>query len=492
MAKKRGHRRDPLGILLAALLVILPIAIFYTIITYAGPSWDIIARYLNGRTFDSFLTHGISAQAAFLGEFTNNALYYFEPYREPLSTPIFAILTPLFHNPILPYIIVVYALYLLSARVLFKELKIDWLIGLAGITNTFLVFFLFVPNGGEGLAAIFIFLGLAFLLRKSPLSGLFFGLAGIAKYPALILLPLVLFLKDKKLIALAILLELLPVLAWGLIDYAVYGVPFYSYSQSISDSNTAAMPTGVYASSVVGVIAFPLAFTAAAALFFAAKRCRFRLRLDYAQKVLIAFVALSGLGYAAILPHNDPVTQMRYGFLFSLALLVAAVVLLCRATKDMWWPRYAVAAAMSVALLASLFYTYSTSNTVPVAYYNPDFNASIYSHAYSELAGLGFAGCRFVSNAWVPMVYAGYDAYSPFIAYGNGALTPIAERLLNSSGNGVNYTDYLKEELSYPIVVFAHIGVPESEILNLNSSRLAYSDANMSIYLPTDAGCYRD
>ena len=67
---------------LIALLIAIPIITFYVILATQGPSWDMTARYLNGRTLLNFIVHGGSAHSAFAGEYSNNLVLYFEPYRE--------------------------------------------------------------------------------------------------------------------------------------------------------------------------------------------------------------------------------------------------------------------------------------------------------------------------------------------------------------------------------------------------------------------------
>lgn len=515
--KSQKGKHTTLEMLLLVIIAVLPILIFITIIHLVGPQWDLTVRYLSGRTLVNFLINHnhISAQAAFVGEFSNNLLYYFEPYREPLSTPIFALLSVIFHKSVLPYIILIYLVYLFAIYELGKELKIDRLILFAVFVNSYVIYFFFVPNGGEGLSIIFVMLGLVYLLKKKPVSGLFFGLASIAKYPSIILFPLVLLLDDRKKTMQAILLELLPVLVWGgVIDYLLYGVPFFSYFESIGASGIAAGPSAISLIAVLKVIGYPAIFAAMGIIFLLINRekLKFKLKLDYNSKVLIAFTALAGICYLIILPHNDPLTQSRYGYLFAAALLTLAALLL---TYVMRKPngqmlKYVVAIAAIAMLCYALYYTYATNNIPSVAYYNPDNPNTVYSHAWNELDSMGFGDCRFVSNAWVPMIYSGYDAYSPFILYTSGVITPIVKHILNSTGlnptnstvNGliakygphnstINYTAYADEEERYPIVVFRWSGVPPSFITNLNGSTLAYADQNISIYLPKNASCYK-
>ncbi len=136
------------------------------------------------------------------------------------------------------------------------------LILFSAFANSYIIYFLFVPNGGEGFSIIFVLLALVYLLRKKSVSGLFFGLAGLAKYPSLILFPLVLFLGDKKKILKAIAFEILTVLAWGAIDYFLYGIPFYSYFESAAAAGIISGPSVISILAVVQVLAYPIGFAA--------------------------------------------------------------------------------------------------------------------------------------------------------------------------------------------------------------------------------------
>lgn len=514
--KKQENKHTTLETLLLIIIALLPLLIMYAIVHFSGPSWDITVRYLSGRTVVNFLTHHISPKAAFAGEFSNNLLYYFEPYREPLSILIFALLSLIFQKSILPYIILIYLVYLFALYELSKELKINKLVLFSVFVNSYVIYFFFIPNGGEGLSIIFVILGLVYLLKKRSISGLFFGLASIAKYPSLILFPLVLLLDDNDKKFKAIVLELVPVLIWGgFVDYLLYGVPFFSYFESIAASSIATGPSVVSLFAVVKVLAYPAVFAFVAILYLLIKKDKLKLKLnlDYKWKVIVGFVVLAGICYLIILPHNDPLTQSRYGYLFATALLVPVAILLNYSVQKSngHMLKYVVAIGTIAILAYALYSTYVTNNAPAIAYYNPTSNNNIYQHAENELSIMGFGDCRFVSNAWVPMIYSGYDSYSPFILYTSNVITPIVKHILDTTGlnntnasvNGiierygphnstVNYTTYAKEEESYPIVVLKWTGVPKSFIINLNQSKLVYDDQNVSIYLPRNASCYKD
>ncbi|MDE1855477.1 MAG: hypothetical protein KGH57_04135 [Candidatus Micrarchaeota archaeon] len=472
-----------IDLLLVALLVILPLVLLYTTWHLFGTQWDMAVRYLNGKTLLDFLTHQAGFRSAFMGEFLNNRLYYFEPYREPLSTPIFAFLLLLFKNPVLPFILLAYFGYLFAVYKLAKEMKMDTLAAFSAFTNVYAVYYLFVPNGGEALAITFVLLGLVCLLRKSPLSGLLFGIAGLAKYPALIAFPMVLLLRERKKILQAVTLEIATVVAWAAFDYAAYGVPFYSYIESAYSAVVLPGTSAISALAAAEVAVYPAIFAAVCLAFFRFRKARIKIKKGHLQ-MLASFAALALVGYLLILPHNDLATQARYGFLFSTALLLPAALLLSDAFKRSQAIKYGVALAAIVALASTVCAAYYFAASPKASYYNYDNANSIYAHAYGVLSGLGLGGCRFVTNAWVPMVYAGYDAYSPFVIYDsqNATLAPL-------EGYGARYVG---EQKRYPILLFNYTGVSRSFVLDLNGSRVAYQEQDLTVYLPQNINCYRD
>ena len=474
-------------LLFYALFLVLPLLTIYFTWVAVGPQWDMIARYLNGRTLLNYLEGHVSPQLAFAGELSSNLVYYFEPYREPISTPIFAFLNLFFKNPILPFMVLSFIAYFVVVYKLGRELKADTLLAFAVLINPYTVYFLFMPNGGEGLAVIFASLGILYLLRKSPVSGLFFGLAFLSKYPAGVLFPLVLLLEEKEKIAKALALELLTFIGWGVVDWALYGTPFSSYFQSLSNAGTLASTYFVSPVAILEVVGYPVLLAAiAVAIIFIRKRS-LNVKIDYRAKVLLGSSLLSFLGYIIIVPHNNAFTQARYGFLLSVSLLLCVLFLLSNLTegKEGRRQRYFVCALSVMFLVGGLYIAYSARSVTNNKYYNPNNSNGIFGHVEDELQLIGFGNCSVVSNAWIPMIYAGYNSYSPFYV---GLPTPDVNRSLAEEGS--NYNLLVKEKEEYPIVVFDIPGVNPSFIPNLNGSRIAYSDKNVTIYLPRNATCY--
>ncbi len=490
-----AHGHDLARKALLALIILLPITVIYSYILVAGPQWDFMAHYLNGRTLYDYLTHGgVSVYAAFAGEYQNNLLYYFEPYREPLPTPMLAVFVPLGKElDVLAYITIVFAIYVFGAYRLGRELRIDALLMLTAFLNSYVIIYFFDVTSKEALSAAFVMLGLAYLLRKSPMAGLFFGLAGLSKYPALIFLPMIFLLWDAKKISYAAGLAFLVTLPWLLFNYYVWGSPLYSYLSAITISVTSKSYAFINLGAIAQVIAYPLVIAVLALLGYRCTRRKATIK-RYPLYVMAMAIVLSFIGYVWVAPHNDEFTQARYAYLFSIALLIPATYLLSEAIRGSGrWERLrnVVPALAIVSLLLNgigLCYFFSYSQSHSAYYYNGDNPDGLYAQAYSSLSLVGFGGCRAISDSWIPMVYSGYDVYSPFVTSYNPKLVST----LFKANSSVNITDQVLEREHYPIIVFKYPGVPESDVTGLANATLAYSTDNFSVYLPRDAVCVRD
>ena len=486
----KDDKRKPVEILLLALLALLPFIMIYTIITFSGPQWDIMVRSLLGKTVINYFTHSVSAQNIFIGEYYNNLAFYFEPYREPVSILLFALLSLFFNSTIIPYLIIVYIIYITAFYSLSKELKINRLIAFTAFLNSYVAYFLFLPNGGEALSIIFVLVALVFLLKKRPITGAFLSLAVLSKYPAIALLPMILLLWDKKKVIKGIAYELLVLLPWAIFDQLMYGNPFYSYIESIANSGVVSSSYTINPLALLSILVYPIVIAIIAYAVLRIKKQKIKVKLNYNTKVFAAFIILAAIECIVIIPHNDPATQARYGYLLSISLLIPAAILLNRASEKMPNLKYCISVLAIILLIYIIYSAYSTGNTQKMAYYNTWSSNNIYYDAWSQLNALGYGNCRFISNAWVPMLYSRYDAYSPFIIYPSPTITPIVQNLVSSSGG--NYTQYMEQEESYPIIAFKYIGVEESFIVNIDSSRLAYNNSSFSIYLPNNSTCYTD
>lgn len=469
-------------------IVLLGLALILTVEYTVGPQWDISARSFNGRTLLNYLSNlSIDPRLAFGGEFLNNQVYYFEPFREPLSTPIFAFLSLFFKSTVIPYSVLLYFVYAIAVYYFSKKVGVNSLLAFSILISFYTAYFLFIPNGGEGLAVIMLMIGLVLLLDDNYWAGLFFGLAVLAKYQALAAFPVLLFLGNKRKIVIALILEAIAILAWGILDYFLWGVPFLSIIQSIHDADVPS-GTGVYLLAVATALAYPLLFggITAAAIFLSKKK----FNLDWKRmKVFFLLALLTAGGYILIVANKDFQSQMRYAVFFVFSVLVICMLYLGRLFTNPK-ARYALATLSIILLIAAIIWNYNFGITPTVQHDNPDNIYSIYGHAKYELGVLNLSGCRVVSNDWIMLMDAGVNAYSPYFVYANTLVGPNDLNVIMADED-TNLTSYIAGRLNYPIVIFNYVGVPAGFLPNINASRKVYSDNNFTIYLPQNLTCVK-
>ena len=368
-------------------------------------------------------------------------------------------------------------------------MRINTLLLYAAFLNPYTIYFFFVPNGMEGLSVIFVLIAMVLIYKKRSISGVFLALAGLAKYPTLILTPMVLLLGTKKKVIFGLLFEIITTSPWLLFNYLIYGNPLYSYESALSNAVTSGGYIAVYPLAILAVVAYPLALGVLGLAAWVKGKRRKVWGVNWKKyKVLISFFALSLIGYVFVLPHNDFFTQERFGYLFATSFILLSVSILSSMLQKWRNLEYYVAIAAIIVLIIAVCYTYVTSNTAIVEYYNANNQNNVYVQAYSQLSSLGFAGCRFISNAWIPMLYQHMNAYSPFIRYSSKTITPMVTALLEQQG--INYTILTNEQAKYPIVIIDGAGVSPTLIIGIKNFTLAYNSSYIQIYLPTNATCY--
>lgn len=208
--------RTRVALLLALLAVFF--CVFVVSFYLSGPGWDVITHYMNAKNY---------LNPRFLSKsFVNNRdwqiqydTFYIEPYREAVPSLIFIPLILLGLPPILGYLIVLYILFAAAIWFFCKSLKFDSLMAYGLMLSPFFVYMSLMINGTEILSLSLLLIMIGFIYRKSRIAGIFMGLAGLAKYPTLVFLPLLLFLGDKRKIAVSYALFALVTLPWLVFNY---------------------------------------------------------------------------------------------------------------------------------------------------------------------------------------------------------------------------------------------------------------------------------
>ncbi len=471
------ERNEKIALVTFAFAVLASLLILYA---FSGPSWDLIAHYLNAKTL--------------LGQYSGGRAY-FELYRAPLGSAIMAIVGLAFSEPILPYLILLLAFSLYAIYRFAQSTGSDPLLSMAFVMCFYAVSFFFIPNSTEMLSLAMVIMAVSLLVQKNELSGLFLGLAAISKYPAMIFLPMVLLLYLEKpkqrwaKLAKGIALELLPIIPWLLLNYALSGNPIASYTLAMGGvllNNTQSLPDF---SAMVNILFYPALYALGIALAYAFSKTKSRivkkLRLNDVTIVLYSFLLLAIAEYAVMGGRYDTFTQIRYGsYLFgALALLAAHLATIAINPKHRYVIVRLAAAALAVMLLFNSW-KYTIDNSGYFALYNPLVSNSVFYQAKVTSNTL-LQGCGTVSNAWIYMLYENQTSYAPFESNDGKMGSEII-----SAFYGRTDTAYLLEQNALfnaselPALYFKGIGIPTNV-----SGEPVYNSTYFAIYSLNSISC---
>ena len=217
------------------LITIYAFALFDALHMYGlgGANWDFIAHWLWAKS----LTNNNFYSALFSGHLANAILYgntfYFETLRAPLTGIIMIPFTLLGGSIAMPlYFAFILALLLYSIIYISKSISINPLILSLLLFTPYIALFLLLLNGTEIVSVILLLLLVAMLISKDWKSGIVLALAGLAKYPNLIFIPLLLFLPKEKRWK-AFISFLIVTAPWIIFNTVVYHNPLLSYIISI-------------------------------------------------------------------------------------------------------------------------------------------------------------------------------------------------------------------------------------------------------------------
>jgi hypothetical protein len=453
-------------------LFLLGLVLFYYV---SGPTFDIIAHYLNARSYltDRFLSK----------EFFNNRgweiqynTFYIEPYREPIPAAIFVTLIMLFHNPVIPYLIVLFIIFVLALWYFGKSLDFDSLLLYGIMLNPFFLYLSFVFNGTEILSLSFMLIAIGLIYRKKPTAGLFMGLAGLSKYPTLIFLPMLFFLKDRKKIITSFIFLILITMPWLVFNYIFYGNPFESYiadfTFNVVQTNNflAAIPISIPIIPILVSIGVPILFLVVGLLFSGKKDIK-KIVVDALKgkefaKMSSVFLVLAFVGYLVVSLHTYILSQLRYSYFLCATSVFFTLIILQHLSKNDNRIKGKFIVTSIIILAISITGYYYIINHTYFAVYNINPPNSIVKSSIKELNALGFQNCRVVSNAWIDLIYLNVSAYSPLA-------------LENATA------------LKYPIVEFRNIGIPQAYILDTNNAVTKYNNTEFSILFPRNVTCVR-
>lgn len=454
------------GMGLSLLIISVSFAALMLIYQVNGPSWDLIVHYLNAKSMlnQQFLLRNYTVWG---GLTIQKGTMYMETLRAGMTNAFMAPLLLVSRSIFLPYLAILYLLFIASILVAAKGLGADSPVMFALLLNPYFIYTSFVFSSEEILSLAFMLIGIGLLARRNAWAGLFIGLAGLSKYTALIFLPLVLALRKPTEIAKALAIFAIATAPWLLFNWHYFGGPLDSYTASLSVNVNAANPVAIFPYAILLAFAVPILYWAVATAISNGRIIRIVKRgaasMGQSRILCLSFLALAVVGYVAISFRHTFFDQIRYASFCVAGLLLLLAVLLKDSAMQKARAKTVMPAASLILMLAFIsYFLYYSPYTLP---YNVNSGSSVIRSSVSTIDALGYGSCRMVSNSWVYLIYYGIKAYAPFYA------------------NNIT-------EATYPIAAFnSTFGVGEGYIKNINSSSAVYTSRNLSIYLPANHTC---
>ncbi len=196
--------RTYLEFALAALLFTLLAVVILTVYANYGIGWDFMAHYLGAKSilnpsFPGALSSIIAQTKLGYGASIISKSLYFEIYRAPLSTAVLAFLIIAFNTYSISAYLVLMVIMLFAATIYAsRNLGINLMLLSSLVVLPYIVIFPFMGNSEELLSLSLVIATLALEAKGKWQSGAALALACMAKYTALIFLPLLLLTGSRK------------------------------------------------------------------------------------------------------------------------------------------------------------------------------------------------------------------------------------------------------------------------------------------------------
>lgn len=358
--------------------------------------WDMLVRILNA----DYLFHDG---------------YYFEPERALLESVIIGLFSyPFGSYAVYAFIAVTIFLFAFSLKEFASAFKSDFYLTLLLLMSPFIIFY-GIKNGSDLFVMSFIILFVVYVKKKSPLSGLFMGLAFLSKYYAILFIPILLFMlrKNRKdithffLAILILIATLIPYFVYNFIEFGnfifTFAMAFLDFTVEVSNS----MPF-VYA----GLEELVVPVIAIAVLFITWKSRKIKKVLSLNIYILLVGLVISGYIYYA---SNWLMVGGLGTFRFALPLLIFSSLILSSFLKkqDILWlvPFFVISLIIAILIMEPMIPQTGTG----------EFKAAIsdFSSVYNT------TNCTVSSNFWVELDYYGLPAESGINYSSNYSGTPI-------------------------------------------------------------------
>jgi hypothetical protein len=465
-------------------VLLLSVAIYQVLHIYgaSGISWDFISHYLNAEALIHPQFYSSVRLVGYSVIVYNHGLY-FEIGRAPLSSVILALLL-LVSKPLAIELFIVFTFVLLfiAAFYIANELEINPLLLEAFMFVPYVLSFIVLSDSEDVLSFALLGVALLLLFRKSELSGLALGLAGLAKYSALIFLPLIFLLASPKKVRNAALLCILVTAPWLVFNTYYFGLPMFSYVADMSSGISLASPSlfSINYFAILEVLSYPLVGIAMAALALLFKKTNAKkrplmhthgasipgapARRKYYYAAIMSFLSLSVIGFLIVGQGKDAITQMRYVSFLYLGVSVLSAFWMTNAYRSrnasIFGREIDLATLLSLAFFLGSLLMLVTFYGVPYvnayAVLNGKGNSSLFANVTRVLGAYGLSNRTVVSNAWPYLLYRNISAYSTY---------------------------YLNKTLmSYPLVLVS-AGVGDYYI-DMGNYTLLYNSSTFRIYAP--------
>lgn len=464
----------------ALIIILYAFAFFDALRMYdlGGANWDFVAHWLWAKSLTNYSFYS----ALFSGHLATAILYgntfYFETLRAPLTGVIMVPFTLLGAGLAMPlYFAFILALLLCSAIYTSKTISANPLVLSLLLFTPYVALFLMLLNGTEIVSVILLIILIAMLISKDWKAGIVLALAGLAKYPNLIFIPLLLFLpKGKRLKAFVFFLIVTG--PWIAFNAIVYHNPVLSYIISMSSfSNSAAQgyfPVNIISQSLLLILpelvpALLVLIVGLLLMYRRKKGLKAQINVlgrkiiswnNLRYKIIISFLALGFFGFLVTSFRGSINDLPRLGYLIYTGIALFIAVSLSDLAN-----RFPSQKKEHLYLLTSLFVISIIMLVTWFPYNGYVFYGSsspALGAAVNAMASQGISHCNIISNSWVYLIYLGYKAHFPY------------------------YYNYTSQH--YPIVFFTNTGSNQSPINFANVSlRINYS--NFFIAFPKNYSC---
>lgn len=359
-------------------------------------NWDMLVRILNA----NYLFHNG---------------YYFEPEKALIESVIIGLFSyPFGGYGVYALIAITILIFVFSVKEFASEFKSDFYLTLLLLLSPFVIFY-GIKNGSDLLVISFIILFIVYVKKKSPLAGLFMGLAFLSKYYAILFIPIIFFMlrKNRKDITnffLAILLLIAVLIPYFVYNFIEFGNFIFTFAMSFLDFTVEVSNSMPFVYTGLEELIVPAIFLAILAMTWKSRKIKKVLSLDV--YILLAGLIVSGYIYFA---SNWLMVGGIGTFRFALPMLIFSSLILSKFLKrqDIVWlvPFFVISLVIAIFIMEPMIPQTGTG----------EFKAAI--SAFSSVYNT--TNCTVSSNFWVDLDYYGVPAESSMNYSGNYSGTPI-------------------------------------------------------------------